>query len=131
MGRLLAVATAAVLLLFGSQMSHVFSDPELPEKAGRPVESTHFDKGARPSPTSPKEKPDVRYSTTHTEDFAPLLLTPDSPQGEERLGREKDDSENSVDATENRSARPYGQHPANTQSVTPYQSRQPREFTPG
>ncbi len=131
LGRLLAVAAAAILLLFGSQLGHVFSDPELPVKAGRPVKLTNSDSGAWTGHARSKEKPEVRYSMTRSEDAGHLLMTPIGPQGEERYGRETDDLQKSAVKTQNRPGARYSLHPSNTQPVTPRRSPQTREFTPG
>ena len=131
LGRLLAVATAATLLLFGSQLSHVFSGPELPARAGRPVKPTMVDSRPRTGHARSGEKPEAKHSTTRSQVAGHLFLDQGSPQGERRAAREKNNSENSLDRAKIRSCARYGRHRSDIQPATPNPSLQTQEFTPG
>lgn len=129
--RLMAVSGAGLLLVFGARLGDIFKEPELPEKAGLPVEQVPLRSGNRPG----VNRPSIKAKSFHQATF---VQSAELFTQHKRSVRVKRKSSGKHGAKENHDSQMRGQVSPQYQSYSTDKAPPPnyppshtQEFTPG
>ncbi len=124
-GRLSAIVGAVALLLFGSRIGAIVSEPELPEKAGLPAMPAQLKQRSPPGGGGFIGEVGGLQSARHTVETRHVALPSDGRHGKRRHRGKKTVSRKRKPQASN------GLYQMNVVPAPPSSPSQAREFTPG